>query len=180
MALITLQDAKTFLGIWDNESDAEINQIIPQAEALFYSLLKVDSLEVQIKTEIVPFRDKTARFKNFPINSIIQIVGEDYKGQEWADYLTSKNEVKFLQPDFLGKVKNNRLQIKYNFWFSTIPTDIKLAILILVAGLYNIKENYGTTSCKIGQESFSFRDITESEDFKRIVNNYKKKFIFVI
>ena len=151
MALITLQEAKTFLGIDDADSDASINQLIPQAEALFYSLIKVDSLEAGTKDEIVLFdpRLNALRFKNFPVRAINSIDGVAYTGEEWDDYLVSKNEVKILEPDFLDKVKLNRIKINYNFGYETIPQDLKLAILILVSGLYNVKENYGTTTCKI-------------------------------
>lgn len=184
MALITLDEAKTFLGIdnTDTENDNAISQLIPKAESLFCSLIKVDSLELNTKDEIVIFDSNlnALRFKNFPVNSINSINGVVYTGQEWEDYLVSKNEVKILQPDFLNQVKLNRIKINYTYGFSVIPEDLKLAILILVSGFYNIKENYGTTTCKIWQESISFRDITESEDFTRIVKTYKKKFIFVI
>lgn len=151
MALITLQEAKTFLGIDDADSDASINQLIPQAEALFYSLIKVDSLEAGSKDEIVSFdpRINALRFKNFPVTAINSIDGVAYTGQEWDDYLVSKNEVKVFSPDFLGKVKLNRIKVNYNYGYETIPEDLKLAILILVSGFYNVKENYGTTSCKI-------------------------------
>lgn len=180
MALITTADAKLFLGIDDADSDTAIAQLIPKAEALFYSFIKVDSLEVITKEEIAHFRGYAVRFKNFPVTAINSIDGVVYTGTEWDDYLVSKNEVKFLKPDFLDKVKLNRIKINYNYGYSTIPEDLKLAILILVSGFYNIKENYGTIVCKIGQESFNFRDVTESEDFNRIVKNYKKKFIYVI
>lgn len=182
MALITTDEAKTFLGIDDSDSDSAIAQIIPQAEALFYSLIKVDSLEVWSKEEIVFFdvRRHALRFKNFPVNAINSIDGVAYSGEEWTDYLVSKNEVKILEPDFLSKVKLWRIKVSYNYGYTTIPQDLKLAILILVSGLYNAKENYGTTVCKIGMESINFRDVTESEDFNRIVKTYKKKFIYVM
>lgn len=184
MALITTTDAKTFLSIDDSDSDTAIAQLIPQAEALFYSLIKVDSLEEGSKTEIAKFDPgrNAIRFLNFPVTAINSIDGVAYSGAEWDDYLVSKNEVRFLDPDFLTKVKLGRIKVNYNYGYQagSIPADLKLAILILVSGFYNAKENYGTTSCKIGQEAISFRDVTESEDFNRILKNYKKKFIYVI
>lgn len=182
MALISTTDAKTFLSIDDSDSDTAIAQLIPQAEALFYSLIKVDSLEAGTKTEIAKFDPgrNAIRFLNFPVTAINSIDGVTYSGAEWDDYLVSKNEVRFLDPDFLTKVKLWRIKVNYNFGYSVIPQDLKLAILILVSGLYNAKENYGTTSCKVWQESINFRDVTESEDFNRILKTYKKKFIYVI
>lgn len=182
MALITTDEAKTFLGIDDSDSDNAIAQIIPKAEALFYSLIKVDSLEVWSKEEIVFFdvRRHALRFKNFPVTAINSIDGVAYTGEEWTDYLVSKNEVKIFDPDFLSRVKLWKIKVSYNYGYATIPEDLKLAILILVSGFYNVKENYGTTSCKIWQEAISFRDATESMDFERIVKTYKKKFIYVM
>lgn len=185
MALIDLAEAKIFLDIeeTDTDSDNSINQIIPQAEALFYSLLKVDTLESQAnKEEIARFKNNSIWFKNFPINSINEIWWEVYNGEDFEDYIVTKNKVDFHEPNFLDKVKSNRIKVNYDYGYTTenLPQDIKLAILILISGLYNTKENYGTVSCKIWQESFNFRDITESEDFNRILKIRKKKFIFVM
>lgn len=182
MALITTEDAKLFLGIEESESDTAIAQLIPKAEALFNSLIKVDSFNIWSKNEIAIFNQKTnsVRLKNFPVNNILSIDGVSYAWQERQDYIISKNEVKFINPDFLDKIKCGRIKLSYTYWYETIPEDLKLAILILVSWLYNIKENYGTTSCKIWQESINFRDVTDSIDFDRIYKTYKKKFISII
>jgi len=186
MALITVGDVDTFaFGNETSDADrtAEINQLIPQAEALFYSLLKVDTLESQVaKDEIARFKSNSIWFKNFPITKINSIGGEAYEGEDFTDYIVTKNKVDFHCPDFLSKIRSNRVQVNYDYGYTAgnIPADLKLAILILVSGLYNTKENYGTVECKIGQENFKFRDSTESEDFQRILKVWKKKFIFVM
>lgn len=184
MALITKDQAKTFMGIdaTDTDSDDEITQLIPMAEALFYSMLKVDTLEEDTIDEIAIVKNREIWFKNFPVTTINEIGGEAYTGVDFDDYIVTKNKVKFHSPDFLEFVKSGRVKVNYTFWYTAvnIPEDLKLAIFILVSGLFNTKENYGTVSCKIGQETINFRDTTESEDFQRILKNYKKKFICVM
>lgn len=184
MALITTDEAKTFMGIDSGDTDAgtQIDQLIPMAEALFYSMLKVDSLETGTMDEVAIIRGYEIWFKNFPVTAINSIGGVSYTGDDFDDYVATKNKVNFHAPDFLDKQKGGRIKVNYSFGYSSanMPKDIKLAIFILVSGLYNTKENYGTVVCKIGQESLTFRDTTESEDFKRILKNYKKKFICVI
>lgn len=185
MSLITKDEAKTFLGIeaTDTDSDAEITQLIPKAEALFYSMIKVDTLEEDTRDEIaVVYTRGEIWFNNFPITAINTIGGEAYSGVDFDDYIATKNKVKFHCPEWGDKVKSKRIKVNYTFGYAEgeIPQDLQLAILILVSGFYNLKENYGTVSCKIGQESYSFRSISESEDYERIVKAYKKKFNFVI
>jgi hypothetical protein len=183
MTLVQLTDVKTFLGIDDSDLDTELTSLIPQAEAFFYSLLKVDTLEAKTnQDEIAIFNNKSIWVKNFPVKAINSIGGVNYTGESFEDYIATKNKVLFHDPSFLDKVKANRIKINYNYGYDPeeIPDDLKLGILILISGLYNVKENYGTIECKVGQETFKFRDSTEGEDFNRILNNYKKKFILVM
>ena len=182
MSLVSLEECKTFMEITDSDSDASINQLIPMAEALFYGMLRVDTLEENTTDEIAYIRNREIWFKNFPIITINEIGGETYDGVSFDDYIATKNKVEFDNPDFWDKIKGNNIKVNYTSGYlaSEIPYDLKLAIFILVSGLYNTKENYGTTECKIWQENIKFRDTTESEDFQRILKIYKKKFIQVM
>jgi hypothetical protein len=74
MALISLADAKLFLEISDSDSDDEINQLIPMAEALFYSQIKVDTLEENTRDEIANvYTCGEIWFNGFPITAINKI-----------------------------------------------------------------------------------------------------------
>jgi hypothetical protein len=56
----------------------------------------------------------------------------------------------------------------------TFPDDLLLANLILLAGLFNQKQNIGVKSYTIQGKSISFRDDLEAGEFERIVKLYKK------
>ena len=117
MALITKDQAKTFMGIdaTDTDSDDEITQLIPMAEALFYSMLKVDTLEEDTIDEIAIVKNREIWFKNFPVTTINEIGGEAYTGVDFDDYIVTKNKVKFHSPDFLEFVKSGRVKVNYTF-----------------------------------------------------------------
>lgn len=100
MSLVSLEECKTFMEITDSDSDASINQLIPMAEALFYGMLRVDTLEENTTDEIAYIRNREIWFKNFPIITINEIGGETYDGVSFDDYIATKNKVEFDNPDF--------------------------------------------------------------------------------
>jgi hypothetical protein len=56
----------------------------------------------------------------------------------------------------------------------TMPNDLKLAALLLLAGLFNQRQNIGVQSFSIQGQQTSFRDDLEGQEFERIINRYKK------
>lgn len=180
MSLITETELTQYMGCGSQ-------QLVEDAQALLEGLLGVDDLEEKTYDTIGMVKNSRIIVTNFPITEIQEIGGVAYSGEEPKNYQISKNIINFTDPGQFSKyVTCRRVKIKYVAGYKTtgsiqnVPKDLKLAVKMLGSGLYNHRENHGTVSCKIGQEAFQFASITEMEDFKKILNKYRKRFISVI
>jgi len=62
----------------------------------------------------------------------------------------------------------------------TMPENLKMANLLLLAGLYNQRQSIGVKSYTIQGKTVTFRDELQGEEFERIINQHKKVFVKAI
>lgn len=186
--LVTKDEIKTFIGIElsDTDYDTEITALIPDCESMLSSVLWVEGLITQERTEWGFWDEDTQSLQlyNFPITAIAEIDGVAYTGVKDTDYILEGRTIDFINIPS-AEIINGKIKVKYTAWYIDNSTDpetttdapdkIKLALKYLASGLWNTKKDIAVNECKIGQESYKFSSVTQQEDFLRIVNQIKGK-----
>lgn len=176
--LVTASEVKTFIGLdlTDTEYDTEVEALVPDAEAMLYSILKVDSLEENSKTEwwYYDCDRNTLSVSNFPITWITKIWWVDYSGVENTDYIITGTMIEFINIPS-ADIINGKVSIEYNYWYVawSVPKNVKLAVKYLASWLWNTKKEVWVSAVKIWQESYNFTSISDSEDFKKIISQIR-------
>ena len=178
---LTLEDAKSFLWIEDNDYDVEIGKLIQDSETLLGSLLgyKDTTMELQTFTRWVYFSDEEGAviIPEYNIIEITKLSNENYTGVENIDFIKEGlKKVNFIIP-FPIEVINSKVFMEYLAWYTelTFPEELRLALKYLVSGLWNTKENIWIKSCKTGQESCSYTSISDQNDLNRIIKTFKRQ-----
>lgn len=119
------------------------------------------------------FRDLLIR--QYPINSITTIViGDTTEFPSGSDTLADLGF--YIDADITGNIINTgvwptgdpqNIEITYNAGYSTIPFDLEMAAIGMVALKYNMYKNHaeGFKSEKIGQYSYTLADIDKDNPF---------------
>ena len=117
--------------------------------------------------------------ENTPVNSVSKIsmnigTAESQVWQEISkeDYSTKFNvgKVSFFRPLARG-FKNYK--IEYNAWYTTIPSDLKLAVLKLASKYYKTKDSDWITSESVAGDSISYDASQIPSDILSILSIYR-------
>lgn len=182
-----------FLGIGssDTTKDTLLNLLNTQTAALLDSILNVTTLAKHTVTdERVEDGGSDLYVRDFPVLSVTSITqgSANTPYTQTASYILEKNRIRLdgCVPTGRGYEANKVTYVAGYVTFAqnasgtysgqtiTFPDDLQLANLLLLAGLFNQKQNIGVSSYTINGKSITFRDDVEAGEFERIINLYKK------
>lgn len=192
------QHIKPYLGIakTDTSKDEVLDLLNNGATAILNSVLNVNDLAKHTVTN-ERFDGNVCDIwcKDFPVLSVTSIkVGRiETVYTQTEDYIFDKNVVK-LDGVVGGGTGYDQNKITYEAGYVTyaqvqeldndedpdnnveenMPEDLKLAVLILIAGLFNQRNNQGVQTMSIQGKSVTFRNEIEVKEFQRIFERYRK------
>lgn len=185
---------KPFLGIGSGNTtyDTTLDLLNKQACATLDRILNVDTLARATYTDERVDGGRPFFFtKNFPIISVTTIKqgSSETVWTQTASLIIEKNKVKIdgVLAGGEGYEQNKITYVGGYITYSqndtggafvgqgeTMPEDLKLAALLILAGLYNQRQQIGVQSFSIQGQQVTLRDDLEGDEFERIINRYKK------
>jgi Protein of unknown function (DUF2742). len=184
-----------FLGIGssDTTKDTLLNILNTQSAALLDSIFNVTTLAKHTVTdERVEDAGTDLYVRDFPVLSVTSITqgSANTPYTQTASYILEKNRIRLdwcveggkgyeatkvtYEAGYVTFAQNADTEGDYHNDAITFPDDLQLANLLLLAGLFNQKQNIGVSSYTINGKSITFRDDVEAGEFERIINLYKK------
>lgn len=154
--LVTVQNANDFLQT--SGEDKAMEWYIAQATLILQSLCNVASFDTGNVSEVKKYNANGPYYLNCPIkggNSITAINGE--ATTTWVnntDYLIRWSSVIFDKP--ISSDKWGNVTIQYDAWYTTVPEDLKKALLLLVAGVRSKAKGLGVQSFTQGDLSVTY------------------------
>lgn len=188
---------KPYLGIaaTDTTKNALLDLLNDAATELLNSIMNVNTLAHHTVTaERFDGGVSTIWCKDFPITSVTSItVGRNATAYtQTSAYVLDKNTV-LLDGSVGGGTGYEQCKITYDAGYYTydqaqdtsytppataptenFPADLKLAVLILIAGLFNQRNNQGITTMTIQGKSVTFRNEIEVKEFEDTISRYRK------
>ena len=191
--LITLQEYKTAEGISAPKDDARLNVLIPSVSQLvktycgnsfvdFFSSNKTETFTLNWGTYIVQLTES-------PVNAIVSVQERNSYSDAYTTLTTGAYEYALdsatdsvLRTLSSGKYKNwprgvDAVKVVYTAGYSSIPTDLKLAVLDLVT--YYLKDEHkqrqsiaGASLQNQGSTSQS-NNVSFPDHIKRVLDLYK-------
>tara|TARA_E500000331_G_scaffold143961_1_gene140258 strand:+ start:374 stop:964 length:591 start_codon:yes stop_codon:yes gene_type:complete len=191
--LITLQQYKTAEGISAPKDDARLNVLIPSVSQLvktycgnsfvdFFSSNKTETFTLNWGTSIVQLTES-------PVNSIVSVQERQSYSDSYATLTTGAYEYaldsatdSILRTLSSGRYKNwpqgvDAVRVVYTAGYSTIPADLKLAVLDLVT--YYLKDEHkqrqsiaGASLQNQGSTSQN-NNVSFPDHIKRVLDLYK-------
>ena len=140
---ITLSEAKTYLGITDTTQDTKLTLIIDWVQDIIVNF--IGDISTSDKTENLSLCDiwrcSQVYLKNKPVTAIKKINWVSYTWVLNTDYLIENNKAIINDLyQYLTNLKFNMFSIEYTAGYTTIPDDVKLAMLTLTAQEFNKKD----------------------------------------
>jgi hypothetical protein len=191
--LITLQEYKTAEGITQPKDDARLNVLIPSVSQLvktycgnsfvdFFSSNKTETFTLNWGTYIVQLTES-------PVNAIVSVQERQSYSDSYATLTTGAYEYALdsatdsvLRTLSSGQYKNwpqgvDAVKIVYTAGYSTIPKDLKLAVLDLIT--YYLKDEHkqrqtiaGASLQNQGSTSQN-NNVSFPDHIKRVLDLYK-------
>ena len=159
----TLNEFKIYLWITDDSRNTELTMFLQSANGTLNKLLRVDSFEAWEKTENVKrilqdWNNVCIFTKNRPVEQILEIGGETYHGTNWSDFIVlCDRKVVFKWSSILNKINDfGVLTVKYKYWYSVIPPELKQLEMMLASWYVQQKGNEGVSSYKLWDEQITF------------------------
>lgn len=185
--LVTLAEYKAYAGINSTNSDTVINSIIPKVSELVKNLCRrsfVDNVVTPITWVTDGGMGSRIYVKEYPIITLTDLehshdYGQTYEALvEYTDYVYNKEEgyIEAIGGDFPKTLKGYR--ITYTGGYTTLPEDLKIAVLDLVK--YYIQNDGAVHSTKApGTNSVQIEYITSTSlpaHIRRVLDLYVGSF----
>lgn len=171
MALVDLAETKIYLRIdpSDTSQDDILNLLIASVDALVKKI--IGDIEQGDKTEEVNICEinnnccgtqACVLFKNIQVTEIKEINGQTYNGVLWTDYfIREPNDRKVCFNDLSDYTQDDDddpcyVTFLYESWYASTPSDLKLAVLKMIAGLYAEESGKPVTSYKVWDVAVTF------------------------
>ncbi|RLI42309.1 hypothetical protein DRO59_04540 [Candidatus Bathyarchaeota archaeon] len=141
-ALVTLDEAKEYLGISDFSEDSFLRFLVESSVASILNYLHF-TLGVHTANEIYPVTNCTTwSLKHYPINSIEHLSVDEVA---LDDYTLDSNTgtIWFEEP------VSGILRVEYTYGLVDVPYDLKLACLKFISVLYNLRQTEGYSSRRL-------------------------------
>lgn len=189
MAIITLAEAKTHIGITGTSEDTSLQQIV-DAVNVFVGTYCHRTFESATYTEELYDGSGGPELvlKNYPIITITEILVDTEEVDERTDvgeegyYIKNANNGILYNNAGWSRGRGN-IQITYTAGYATVPNDLKYACLAMAAYFRNMKGKDGIMSESLGSYAYSIAsglnnmlgELTiPSVIIKNILDRYKK------
>jgi hypothetical protein len=119
--------------------------------------------------------------KNSPITDVTKVNGVD-PGSVGTDFIIESNRIELKNPLTPSTTFPYRYTIEYSAGYSTIPEDVKLAVLTLASAIYTTKGSQGVASFRQDLLSVNYKadgildtigDPEKKGQVQAVVNKYK-------
>lgn len=180
-ALTTIAKAKTHLGISGTDDDTLLERIVNYATDFIESYCDRRFDKTTYSNELYDGDDFDywLYLKNLPITTLTKIEqnngttdepdwDELDEGDDYEKYLT---EGKIYIYDRVTGKRNYR--VNYEAGYTTIPYDLEMLCIRLVARIYEKRKSEGRSAESLGPANISWESFIKEED-KMTLNKYKK------
>jgi len=140
LALVTLEEAKSYLQIKGNDDDDLLETIIFGVSRLILDYLHRPLLVEEVEERETLSSALVYYLSNYPVVSISEITVSETSLTEGTDYYLDSDTGRIT----FAAAQSGSLYVRYTYGFQQIPEPVRLACLKVVAALYNLhsKEGY--------------------------------------
>lgn len=185
---VNITELNNFLGT--SGIDSTITDMGESAEALLDTLIGTVGLEQRtgiteyFKPGYSPVYDEEGSvfyLKNTPVTDVTKVNGVD-PGTVLTDFIIEYNRVELKTPVSASNTFPYRYTIEYTAGYTTIPEDVKLAVLTLASAIYTTKGSQGVASFRQDLLSVNYKadgildtigDPEKKGQVQAVVNKYK-------
>lgn len=178
-ALTTLTKAKTHLGVSGTDDDVLLERIINAVTDYIEGECGRRFKETVYTQELYDGDDfgRWLFLKNFPVIELTKIEHTTNGGETWKEDIEGRDFEKYENDGaiyFYTKYSGKRnYRITYRAGYTTIPYDLEMLCIRLVARLYEKRRSEGKKSESLGPASIDWGEFLGEED-RKILNKYKK------
>jgi uncharacterized phiE125 gp8 family phage protein len=181
-ALVTLGNAKTFLGINNGDKDELIGMLIDQAtDYLETKCGRRFASTVYTNEEYDGRESYELNLKNYPIISFTSLSknlaydnSDDWETVDADDYWV-ENETGIITKTTLFRRGTKNYRATFTAGYATIPYDLQYACLTIVSETLNRRAAMGLKSESLGDHSITFESLYQSNPIlKDVVSNYRE------
>jgi len=171
LPLITASDYKAYQGISSTTQDAAINAIIPKVSELVKSFCRRTFLDYVTNNKVEVFKGGNTALNLLepPLINVSLVEYSDDYGQtylplvNYQDYVVdnSTDQVNLISVYYQLSTKINAFRVTYTAGYTTLPEDLKLAVMDLVT-YYLRKESALHTNKNVGANSVQIEYVTNT------------------
>jgi hypothetical protein len=183
--LVTTANVKSFLDIQTTTWDTVIGTLVTSCSVWIENYcggirFKNSLSNVTEYHDGDPFEEgATSIFlKNIPVVSVASIASSSgsLSSPTWTNYDASND---YIVNNYTGEVKffalpvgSQNIKVVYQGGYTTIPEDLQLACLELVARVFNKRKSYGASNESVGGASVTWEKELEV-DLRKTLNRYR-------
>lgn len=190
-ALSTLARVKAFLGLIDSKYDDTLTLLINQATGFIQTYCSRTFKRATHTDEEHDGNDTdTILLKHFPVISISSFQynsatdnTDDWQTFETKDYFFYEDgRVKAVGGNLLNSPQRYRATYVGGYLIDftnendtslhTLPSELEMALMILVSGLFNRRRAQGISTDRMGDQSTTFTDILKDPSLQEILDKY--------
>lgn len=176
--LISLETAKSFLGITNNDYNDLLNSIIAQSSDV---IEKYCDRTFTLTTYTDKVMDGSGGYeqvmRQYPITAVSKI--EHKVCNTWSDLSNDDYDIDgesgIIVKDSVFMQGRLNYRFSYTAGYSTIPNDLQLACCMLTSTIFSKRKGAGIKSESLGDHSVTFAEGADalSSDVKMILDKYK-------
>ncbi len=172
MAICTLEEVKTYLGITWSSEDALLNSLLSATEGTILSILKVSTLAEEQVTEKHEYKCQPYYLRGINPHGTPKINTVSLTNFEIDGYMLRFTDI--VDPNDWGKIS-----IEYIDGFATMPEDIKLAQKQMILEERAVSKAKWVTEFRQGDLTVKYGTArTENTmDIERLLSKYKRVFV---
>lgn len=181
-ALCTVDNAKNFIGLTNNNYDTVLEMLINQATDFIEKYCDRRFKETTYTDEVYDGTDDDAIvLKQFPVTTFTEL---EYNANfnNSASWNTIDSEDYWIDTDTGIVTKVNKFvkgkqkyRATYVAGYSTIPYDLQYACLMFVSEAFNKRKAGGIKTESLGDHSISFESLLMTDStVQKILNGYRK------
>lgn len=190
MAIITLAELKTYLGITGTTEDSKLTTIVAATNTFVETYCNRAFEEAEYTEELYDGPGSSVLcLKNWPVSEVAEVIVEDTEVEERTEidgegyYLDA--EAGILHNNDLWNRGRGIITVTYTAGYETIPDDLKFAVLELASYFRNMSGKSGIRSESLGSYSYSLMNDLSSMGgeltipsvvIKNILDRYKSSY----
>ncbi len=191
MALFTLTELKTFLGISGTTEDA---QLTPMVAAVNAWVLKYLDRGIEKTTYTGELYDGTGTasliLRNYPVSAVTKVLieNEELKAVDYDDRVESGTDGYWIKDADTGILFRSScwprgrglIKVSYTAGYDEIPDDLKYCCYRIASYLRNVQKKPGLVAESLGSYSYSLAgpqsglDIIQASGVGEILDHYKR------